>query len=456
MATTLVSTVDAAPETERTFAGHRHRDGQSDLRWARGRGIGNAAHKLLGYILRKVFRRCTSSMTFDQPSFERAMAELPPDALLVLAPTHRSYFDFLLVSYLCFEHPQLGIAMPHIAAADDFRSIPIIGRVLQAAQAFYIKRGGGPSPELGRDLRRLAEHNASLMFFVEGQRSRGRLMLPPKRGLLRALQATGRRFVMLPIAISYDRLPEEAAFHRELSGEPRPKMSLFGLVRWAFRVLLGRVHLGRVHMACGEPLLLSENTDIHALCRNLMFELQRTTVVSDFHLRAFLAETPLPGIDVAWLREAIIRRGGRVVESELPVPNPFPKELAHSLRNQWKHWFAGDALARQPGNLAVEDYFARHGWCSTGISEGDAERVDMVVRALFEPVATDYQTATYVGVPHQMSHKGVIYRPHFEDAVEALKALDIVRPKDGTHEWGPNAAALQSFRHACEWRAEQR
>ena len=36
---------------------------------------------------------------------------MPPGHSLVLAPSHRSYFDFLLSSYLCFQHPELGIRL---------------------------------------------------------------------------------------------------------------------------------------------------------------------------------------------------------------------------------------------------------------------------------------------------------------------------------------------------------
>lgn len=442
-------------ETQLSFAGPKHDDAMSDAQWVASKGVGNATLKTFGYALRKTFRRCTSDMTFDRPSFERALTHVPPGALIVLAPTHRSYFDFLLTSYLCFQQPELGIPMPHIAAAEEFGRIPVIGPILKDSQAFFIKRGVGKEvPELNDELKRLAAKQASLMFFMEGQRSRARLMLPPKRGLLRALQATGRQLVVLPIAISYDRLPEEASLTRELAGEPRPKMTLSGVLSWVGKLVRGDVKLGRVHVACGQPQHLHAGTDVKQLSETVMAELQRHTTVSSFHLRAFLSEHPILGVDEAWLKDAIVRRGGRVIDSDLPLPKDLTPELAHSLRNQWQHWFAGDVLARQPTNPAVADHLARYRWCATPLAELNDERVDAVVRALFEPVVRDYQEAAKVRAPHELKAVEVTHRPHLEGAVQALVSRDIVKATEHGFEWGENAAQLGEFHEACEWRAE--
>ncbi|GHG70811.1 SDR family oxidoreductase [Comamonas sp. JC664] len=440
-------------ETQVSFAGPKHDDARGDEAWILERQANNTTLKVFGYALRKTFRHCMSDVTFDRPSFERAMAQVPPGTLVVLAPTHRSYFDFLLTSYLCFQHPELGISMPHIAAAEEFGRIPVVGSILKESQAFFIKRGVGKEvPELGDELRRLTEKNASLMFFIEGQRSRARLMLPPKRGLLRALQNTGRQFVVLPIAISYDRLPEESSLAKELSGAPRPKMTLTGVLSWLSKLTRGQVQLGRVHMACGAPQHLDPKTDVRALSHSVMAELQRHTTVSSFHLRAFLAQHTIPGVDETWLREAIERRGGRVLDSDLAVPSPLPAPLAHSLQNQWQHWFAGDVLVRQPGNPALEDHLSRYRWCTTPLAELSDARVDAVVKALFESVVRDYQEATKVRAPSELKDVAVAHRPHLDGVLQALVSRDIVKLADNGLEWGPNAAQLAQFHEACAWR----
>jgi len=142
-------------ETQVTLAGKAHDDARGDLEWLREKPHGTWAIRALGIALRKTLRRCTSKVTFDRTSFERAVDAAPADALFILAPSHRSYLDFLLSSYLCFQHPELGIPVPHIAAAEEFSRIPFVGHVLQQAQAFYIRRGVGKEvPEVNQ--RRIA------------------------------------------------------------------------------------------------------------------------------------------------------------------------------------------------------------------------------------------------------------------------------------------------------------
>lgn len=107
-------------DSELLLAGAAHDDGLGDLRWVARHYDGKPAIGAFGYGLRKALRRCTRQITVDRPSFQRAIAAAPPGALFVLAPSHRSYFDFLLTSYLCLARPELGVPTPAIAAAEEF------------------------------------------------------------------------------------------------------------------------------------------------------------------------------------------------------------------------------------------------------------------------------------------------------------------------------------------------
>jgi len=451
-------------ETQLPLAGAAHDDGRDHLSWAREPQDGNAAIRTLGVAIRMAMRRCASNITFDRPSFERAVAAAPPDTLFVLAPSHRSYLDFLLTSYLCFQHPELGIPVPHIAAAEEFKTLPLIGRILRQSRAFYIKRGvGKEAPELTEALQDIAAKDASLMFFIEGQRSRSRHFLPPKRGLLRGLQKTDRAFTVLPISISYDRLPEEPAFDRELSGGARSKMSVPALLKWVGDLMRNRVDLGRMHIACGEPLVLDALADVPALARTLVAEQQRQTVATSFHLRTFLAEPANAGlaalgVDEAWLTDAIERRGGRVLSSELAVPTDVGAPLVQSLRNQWAHWFFAEALVLYPDNAAVQDHIARNAWLSLGATIGaDDPRVRAVVEALMGPIVRDYRTtATRLGDPGSglrfSRPKAVLnaapeaHLPHVEDAFAVFVETGILQTReDGEYVWGPRSARLAEF-----------
>ncbi|MET0405222.1 MAG: SDR family oxidoreductase [Cystobacter sp.] len=450
-------------ETQVTLAGKAHDDARSDLEWLRERPDGTWAIRTLGIALRKALRRCTSRVSFDRTSFERAVDAAPPDTVFILAPSHRSYLDFLLTSYLCFQHPELGIPVPHIAAAEEFSRIPVVGHILRQAQAFYIRRGvGKESDELNQTLGEIISRKASLMFFVEGQRSRSRHVLAPKRGLLRGLQLTHRVFTVLPVAISYDRVPEEPALERELTGGARPRMSLRALLGWLGRLSRDEVRLGRVHLSCGAPILMTPASDVRDVARRIVAAQQHGQVVTRFHLRAFLKSTPLEGVDEAWLVEAVRSRGGRVLDSDLPAPDESSPAFHQSLRNQWMHWFYPDALALFGDSVAVRDHVERRGWLDRVPPRTPRDaRVRRVVEALFAPIARDYlRVAEGVGTPERMplppGPKPLLHThpdahlPHLEDAFLALVERGILSTtRPGVYAWGPGAEQIGSFLEDC-------
>ena len=185
-----------------------------------------------------------------------------PDDLVILAPSHRSYLDFLITSLLAFAHPGLGLKLPRIAATDDFARIPIIGQLFRGAGAFYIKRGvGAPDPQLTQQIAELVAAGHSLEFYAEGTRSRSRRYLMPKRGMLRALQQSGRPAVVLPLSISYDRIAEEEGFLRELERGIKHRSGLTPLLAWTRKLIRSEIKLGRIHIRAGAPLRIDFDTD---------------------------------------------------------------------------------------------------------------------------------------------------------------------------------------------------
>jgi nucleoside-diphosphate-sugar epimerase/1-acyl-sn-glycerol-3-phosphate acyltransferase len=327
-------------ESEWTMAGKKHRGfGESDFHWAFTQSEGNLWIRSAAWLTTKVLRRSVDRVTVDIPSFEAARTAAPPDEPIVLVPNHRSYLDFVLCSYLCFARPDLRIGIPYIAAAIEFGRIPVLGRILTWLHAFYVRRGAGPDPELTRRVHDLVGQGKTLEFFVEGQRSRSREFLVPKRGLLRLLQATGRTFTLLPVAFSYDRVPEEQTFARELAGEPKPKMRLTGLARWAWRAWRRKIHLGRIHIACGTPIRMTPTSKVQEVAQEVIRRLEGATVATTYHLEAFLARYALDGYDPLTLRHEIELRGGRVLESPLRGDTGLDSRIAHTFRYQFQHHF---------------------------------------------------------------------------------------------------------------------
>jgi len=450
-----------------TVAGRAHARDGGRVSWALRQPRGNGFLRLAGVAVDAALARSHERVTVDEASFRTALAEVPSDALLMLVPSHRSYLDFVLVSYLCFARPDLGIAIPHVAAAAEFARIPLLGWLFRRLHAFYLVRGQGREDKhLTEAVDRLVREGSVLEFFIEGQRSRSRRFLEPRRGLLRSLQATGQPCALLPIAISYDHVPEEASFVDELRGAPKPPMRLRDLVGWTGRLLRGGIELGQAHVACGRPVRLDLESDVYEASRQLVAELQRNTVATAHHLRAFLAATAPAGVDVAWLQDAIVRRGGRVLDGP-PLRPPVHPVVERCLREHIAPWFLPEAALAYAGNPAIADHVRRQAWAprpAGGDPEaelGDA-RVRAVVRALFDPVRAAKaagarallarETAplpTPAALAQQLPDA---HGPDLEALYEDLTERGILMRADRHAPWsfGPNADELAAYAAACE------
>jgi fatty acyl-CoA reductase len=469
------------------FAGRAFAAPYSDMLWAISRPYGNLTIRCFAAALSKVLRRIFDRVTFDLKSFEQATGRLRAlageERAVVLVPTHRSYMDFLVCSYLLFARPELGISLPHIAAAHEFSQIRVVGWLMRRMQAFYLRRGRGEAdPQLTRDIHQLVDKQATLQFFIEGQRSRSRQFLQPHRGLLRCLQGTGKPFIVLPVSMSYDRIPEETTFLRELRGYPKDRMRLRGLVQWSRRMLRGEVQLGRLHVACGAPLLLSPKEDPHVFSRKVMQQLQEQTVITDYHLRYFiqaqLRDRPGAAVEQGALKAAIEARGCRVLDSAAPTPSAHALDpvMERTLRNQWAHLFIQDAALRQPQNLAL----AHHAGL-TAFAAADRPRLPdaanssaaapdawllQLEAALFATVCHDYQALAQalrrsLGRPAStVPEDSLLRHAGYQDYTTACSALDalveaqLVGRVDRQHlEVLGSPADLHQFALACAWSA---
>lgn len=308
-----------------------------------GRSEVKPAAAVIGRLLEAGMNRTVDSITFDLRALERALAKVPEGDLIVLAPNHRSYLDFLLLGWLCHVRPGLGLDMPCFAAAEEFKKIPLLGEMFRRSGAFFIKRGSGrTSDALNQELARVASGTAPLVVFLEGKRSRDRSFLPPRRGVLRGLAATGRSCSVLPVGLSFDRVPEEGDLATELRIGRKPPMSLGRLAGWVSRAAREGVDLGRIHIAFGTPLSLKADTPIEALADAVMEQQRGLVWPSTWHLRRFLARLPrravAAGLDERWLVDELVRRGGRVLDSDLDPGVRLPRGIDDTLVNHWRHW----------------------------------------------------------------------------------------------------------------------
>jgi len=456
-----------ADHTTVPIAGRGHPRSKGDLRWALTQKKGNVFIRFAAYLVVKTLRRCTEKVTFDLTSFEAALKQVPEGSPLVVVPSHRSFLDFVLCSQLMFSRPDLGIAIPHIAATSDFARIPVLNWLILRLHAFYLHRG------LGREDTRLTEQVQSLIrsgrvleFFIEGRRSRTRQFLAPRRGLLRSLQATGETCTVLPIAFSYDHVPEESNLIEELRGNPRPPMQLRGLLRWNRRVRRGEVDLGRAHIACGRPVKLAPDSDVYDVSRKIMAQLQTGTISTKHHLRTFMrsAESTLKDIDLRWLVEAIGLRGGCVLETEMDDEN-VPPLIARCMHYQFEHLFYTEASIAFAGHPAVESHIRLNRYAEAGPPSPELElddpRVIQVLCALFGPVVRGYRaTAAALGEPGEplaLTTPSAVLRSRPDDGLHLADVegafADMVERNilaydkdEKTYSWGPEADKFEAYR----------
>jgi glycerol-3-phosphate O-acyltransferase len=179
---------------------------------------------------------------------------------IIYVPCHRSHMDYLLLSYAIYVH---GYAIPHIAAGINL-NLPIVGRFLRKGGAFFIRRSFRGNAlytvVFMKYLAAIMARGHSIEYFIEGGRSRTGRLLQPKTGMLSMtvrsfLRDPTRPIVFIPVYFGYERIVEGSTYIGELSGKPKEKESVAGLIRTVRRL---RQRFGQVHVNLGEPIKLAE------------------------------------------------------------------------------------------------------------------------------------------------------------------------------------------------------
>ncbi|KAH8420769.1 hypothetical protein KR222_004319 [Zaprionus bogoriensis] len=177
-------------------------------------------------------------------------------------PSHRSYMDFILMSYICYYY---DIEIPGIAAGMDFHSMFGMGTMLRKTGAFFMRRSFS-NDELYWDIFReymyalVANYHIGVEFFIEGTRSRNFKALVPKVGLLSMALLpyfTGEvpDVMIVPVSVAYERVLEEQLFVYELLGVPKPKESTKGFFK-ALKIIDER--FGKMFLDFGAPISVRE------------------------------------------------------------------------------------------------------------------------------------------------------------------------------------------------------
>jgi glycerol-3-phosphate O-acyltransferase len=205
---------------------------------------------------------------YDGVDFEHVdnLSEAGDGAEIIYVPCHRSHMDYLLLSYVIYHK---GFAVPHVAAGINL-NLPVIGRFLRKGGAFFIRRtfkgDALYATVFAKYLSFMMTRGHPLEYFIEGGRSRTGRLLSPRSGMLsmtvRAfLAAPKRAVVFMPVYFGYERIVEGRTYIGELSGAPKEKESVLGLIKAVISVL--RSQLGRVHVNLGRPIDLAQLLSRH-------------------------------------------------------------------------------------------------------------------------------------------------------------------------------------------------
>uniref|UniRef100_A0A8C2ZF29 Glyceronephosphate O-acyltransferase 2 n=1 Tax=Cyclopterus lumpus TaxID=8103 RepID=A0A8C2ZF29_CYCLU len=220
--------------------------------------------RLLGYIFTKVFKRLFTSINVNMEGL-KALQQAIQESPVILLPNHRSYVDFLVISYIMFTY---DIPVPVIAAGIPLAGMKIVGAIIRRSGAFFIRRAIGSDKlywaVMSEYVRTIIKTGfAPLEFYVEGLRSRTLKSLMPKLGMMHMVlepyfKGEVYDIQLVPISLSYDRVLEESLLALELLGVPKLKESTTGLLK-ASKVL--QDDYGIMHVNFGRPM------SVRRLCR---------------------------------------------------------------------------------------------------------------------------------------------------------------------------------------------
>jgi glycerol-3-phosphate O-acyltransferase len=204
---------------------------------------------------------------YDGVEFEHGekLLEISDGSEIIYVPCHRSHMDYLLLSYIIYRK---GFAVPHVAAGVNL-NMPVIGHFLRKGGAFFMRRSfkGDPlyAAVFTKYLGFMMARGHPLEYFIEGGRSRTGRLLSPRTGMLSMtvrsfLRDPKRPVVFMPVYFGYERIVEGRTYISELSGLPKEKESVLGLIK-SLSVL--RSKFGTVHVNMGQPIVLDELLQKH-------------------------------------------------------------------------------------------------------------------------------------------------------------------------------------------------
>jgi len=142
--------------------------------------------KTFVWFLRKLWRNVYDKVVVDDKTLRKiAKLRKKTEGPIIYMPTHRSYIDFLILSYILISY---NIDAPYVASRDDFLGLSLVSYMMRNSGAFFIRKNMR-NCELTKAIfseyvKLLCRDGQSIEFFIEGTRSRTGKCLHPKVGML--------------------------------------------------------------------------------------------------------------------------------------------------------------------------------------------------------------------------------------------------------------------------------
>lgn len=215
--------------------------------------------KFWSAFLHPVWNQIYDGIEIDLPGLER-LRETARNKRIVIVPSHKSHVDYLLISYIFYQH---GLIPPHVAAGVNLSFWPL-GPVFRKSGAFFIRRTFGDDKLYEKlfhaYLVKLLEEEFSVEFFIEGTRSRTGKLNPPKYGMLNMIVDAFRdgnvdELAFIPVSVGYEKIVEGSSYRKELEGKDKQAEGIGDLLKTT-QVL--QSDYGRVYVEFGEPVDLGE------------------------------------------------------------------------------------------------------------------------------------------------------------------------------------------------------
>ncbi len=269
-------------------------------------------HRLMGRFLRLVFESVTAS-----PEALAAIKRISRQGPIVFVPAHKSHMDSLLLSFTLYDN---HMPCPLVFAGKNLAFWPM-APVFRRVGAFFVRRSFKGAVFYAKVFSayifQVLKEGFNIAVYIEGTRSRSGKLLHPQLGMLAILlhaffEGACKNLIFVPVFIAYDRIPDEGAYLREISGGKKAPESFRQMLK-AKGMLNNRY--GKVHLNFGPPLIMNDVLADHGLNGAHLSTRQQNDLCREIGARMMNAIDRQTVVSPQSLVAAALLSGGREVVS---------------------------------------------------------------------------------------------------------------------------------------------